>query len=147
MATNDAAWIFQANPNLFDLAGAVASLKELVWEARQHADQIEPGHTAFLWQTGKGGGLLARGTILTAPAMIPLPGRQTRRAGDVGSRTLRRLVDDDAVPRLARALQHPRRRIQEQHHARRNRVRPRRPRQRAAEPQRQNRPQLHHGDR
>lgn len=67
------AWIFQANPNYFDLKGALAQLQEQHWLVNQHAGEIKEGHTAFLWLSGKAGGLLARATILTAPAILPAP--------------------------------------------------------------------------
>jgi 5-methylcytosine-specific restriction protein B len=63
-------WIFQANPEHYDLAGALQSLPELVWNVRQCADRIKPGDQAFLWLAGKGGGLLAHAEILTAPTSM-----------------------------------------------------------------------------
>ncbi|MCK6533075.1 MAG: EVE domain-containing protein [Polyangiaceae bacterium] len=64
------AWIFQANPRYFDLAAALGTLNELQWRVNQHLDRIKPGHRVFLWQSGKNGGVLALGTILTAPATL-----------------------------------------------------------------------------
>lgn len=67
------AWIFQANPKYYDLEKALGQLQEQTWQVNQHADTITPDDAVFLWLSGKGGGLLARGTILSAPAPLPLP--------------------------------------------------------------------------
>jgi energy-coupling factor transporter ATP-binding protein EcfA2 len=67
------AWLFQANPKYFDLAAALENgLREFSWLVRQQAELIRAGDEVFLWQAGKGGGLLARGEILTTPSEIDL---------------------------------------------------------------------------
>lgn len=65
------AWIFQANPQYYDLAGALARLTEHHWLINQHADKIKAGDTVFLWQSGKDGGVMAYGRILSSPALLP----------------------------------------------------------------------------
>jgi hypothetical protein len=64
------AWIFQANLDYFDLAGALAHLSELTWVVRQQRTLIHQGDTAFLWQAGKDAGIVAIGTVTTDPADI-----------------------------------------------------------------------------
>lgn len=70
------AWIFQANPKYYDLETSLAQLQEQEWQVSQHADKIKPGNTVFLWLSGRGGGLVAHGKILTAPALLPFPEQQ-----------------------------------------------------------------------
>jgi hypothetical protein len=62
-------WIFQANPQLFDLLdfltepstqpGTVNS-----WLLRRHADDVSDGDTVLLWTAGENAGIYATGTIV-----------------------------------------------------------------------------------
>jgi hypothetical protein len=62
-------WIFQANPQLFDLLdfltepstqpGTVDS-----WLLRKHADEVSDGDTVLLWTAGENAGIYATGTIV-----------------------------------------------------------------------------------
>jgi 5-methylcytosine-specific restriction protein B len=61
------AWIFQANPELFNLGAALQHLKETTWLTKQHSDTIRAGDTVFLWQSGKEAGIVAMGAVLTNP--------------------------------------------------------------------------------
>lgn len=64
-------WIFQANPDLFDLSGALAELGEISWLVRQHSDKIHSGDTVFLWESGASAGVVALARIITDPADLP----------------------------------------------------------------------------
>jgi hypothetical protein len=70
-------WIFQANPKLWNLEGAVRKLKTLTWLVKQHADRIHAGDTVYLWQSGKSGGLLAVAEVLTDPAELEAAADET----------------------------------------------------------------------
>lgn len=61
------AWIFQANPNFFDLRGALDSLERITWTARQHATEMAVGDIVYLWESGRDGGLIATAHIDSAP--------------------------------------------------------------------------------
>jgi MoxR-like ATPase len=60
-------WLFQANPNLFDLQGAIRDLDGFTWTTRQHAREIHAGDRAYLWQSGPNAGILATARISTEP--------------------------------------------------------------------------------
>jgi MrcB-like, N-terminal domain/EVE domain len=60
-------WIFQANPEFFDIDGALSELDELSWLVNQHAEEIHEGDRVFSWRSGSQGGIVATGTILTEP--------------------------------------------------------------------------------
>jgi hypothetical protein len=67
--TTQRAWIFQANPALYDLQGALASgLTNLQWTVRQHRDQIKAGDLVFLWESGSDAGIVAVAGVLNDPA-------------------------------------------------------------------------------
>ena len=61
-------WIFQANPQRYDIDGALAELDELSWLINQHPDHIHEGDEVFLWRSGPQGGVVGTATILTEPA-------------------------------------------------------------------------------
>jgi hypothetical protein len=61
------AWVFQANLTTWDLPGALAALPTLQWVTRQNYRQIKPGDSVHFWRSGRQGGVLGRGRILTEP--------------------------------------------------------------------------------
>jgi hypothetical protein len=63
------AWIFQANPALYDLQGALQKLTDLPWLVKQHRDAIKRGDTVYLWEGGADAGIVAIATVTGEPAM------------------------------------------------------------------------------
>lgn len=53
------AWLFQSNPTLYDLRGALRSLKEQVWSVSRYVKEIRPGDQVYIWEAGKRGGIVA----------------------------------------------------------------------------------------
>lgn len=72
------AWIFQANPDNYDLPNALAALEELDWGVRQHADVIKVGDTVYMWESGPDAGVLAVARVLSEPAIMPESERELR---------------------------------------------------------------------
>jgi hypothetical protein len=64
-------WIFQANPQYYDLTGSLEVLPEQTWQINQYRHQIKAGHTVYFWESGQQAGVLARGRVLTDPADMP----------------------------------------------------------------------------
>ncbi len=62
------AWIFQANPELYDIDSALRQLPEVTWSVSKHQEVIAPGDTVFVWKSGPEAGILAGATVLTVPA-------------------------------------------------------------------------------
>jgi hypothetical protein len=64
-------WIFQGNPNYFDITGYLRARTEIIWEARQKSGLMAMGDTVYMWRADGGkpgtGGVIARGTIVTLP--------------------------------------------------------------------------------
>jgi EVE domain len=69
-------WIFQANPKYFDIDGALASLTEMSWSVNQYKLSINIGDSVFVWKNGGEGGIVASGTVLTAPSLSEQDGLQ-----------------------------------------------------------------------
>jgi len=65
------AFIFQANPAYYDIARAVRELQEMNWSVRQSPNQIHTRDRVYIWESGPAGGVIATGTILTDPALLP----------------------------------------------------------------------------
>jgi hypothetical protein len=58
-------WIFQANPEIYDIDGALHSLAELSWVVRQHNKDVHPGDRVYMWRAGVEPGILAVGTVIS----------------------------------------------------------------------------------
>jgi MoxR-like ATPase len=69
-------WIFQNNPNTWDLHAGARHLSEISWLASRYASQIKPGNRVYMWEAGPGGGLIAVGETLDVPAERPVPSSQ-----------------------------------------------------------------------
>jgi hypothetical protein len=100
------AFIFQANPSYYDIASAVRSLKEMNWSVRQYSKQIRAGDRLYIWESGPSGGVIAEGTILTDPAILPEQEgaqfiRDPEKFGGVGTR-VRLSIDRVFEPPLSR---------------------------------------------
>jgi len=63
-------WIFQANPNYFDLTNALKHVRIFRWRVNQFKDQIRSGDDVYMWLSGDHGGVVARGTVITDPQMM-----------------------------------------------------------------------------
>jgi hypothetical protein len=65
------AWIFQANPRIFDIRAAVETLHSLTWTCRQqyYLRRLQTGDAVYIWESGKNAGIVARGHISAAPAI------------------------------------------------------------------------------
>ena len=62
-------WIFQANPNHYDIDAALAELDQIVWRVPQYTEDIRPEDAVAVWRSGKDAGVIGLGTVLTAPAL------------------------------------------------------------------------------
>jgi hypothetical protein len=65
-------WIFQANPQRYDVLNALAdeSLKEDVWLVSRYQNQIHDGHIGLIWMSGKEGGIYAVIDVISNPQMM-----------------------------------------------------------------------------
>lgn len=67
------AWVFQANPDRYDLAGALSQKEEMAWLALQRASEMSVGDRVFMWESGARAGVVGYGTISAAAANTPFP--------------------------------------------------------------------------
>ena len=63
-------WIFQSNPDYYDLAGAISELAEITWAVNQYKKKIHAKDRVYLWESGKYAGILAVATVLSDPNHI-----------------------------------------------------------------------------
>jgi 5-methylcytosine-specific restriction protein B len=63
-------WIFQANPELYDIDSAIRQLPEMAWSVSKHQELIAPNDAVFVWKSGPEAGILAEATVLTVPAEV-----------------------------------------------------------------------------
>jgi predicted HNH restriction endonuclease len=68
-------WIFQSNPDRFDIDGSLAAQTDIRWLANQHAEAMKPGQLVYIWRNrGENkatSGIVAVGVITSAPAVVP----------------------------------------------------------------------------
>jgi hypothetical protein len=72
------AWLFQSNPLLYDLRGALRSLKEQVWSVSRYAREIRTGDRIYLWEAGREGGIVGLAEISESARLQPEPPEQMR---------------------------------------------------------------------
>ena len=58
-------WVFQCNPDRYDLLGALRAGVLKTWEVNQHKKEIHPGDGVIVWATGKPGGCYALATVIS----------------------------------------------------------------------------------
>lgn len=62
------AWLFQANPAIYDLEGALRTGRRFAtFSVNQHRDQIRPGDRIYFWVSGSDAGFVAIGTVIDPP--------------------------------------------------------------------------------
>lgn len=62
-------WIFQANPNLYEIKESLRVETEEKWNLRQHRRDVQVGDRVLIWMSGKRAGIYAVGTLKTLPVV------------------------------------------------------------------------------
>jgi hypothetical protein len=62
-------WIFQANPDIYDIDAALRSLDRISWVVRQHKKEIHAGDRVYFWRSGRAAGIMGVGTVVGEPEM------------------------------------------------------------------------------
>src|SRR5205823_615490 len=62
------AWLFQSNPEYYELDRALRELPAVEWTVRGHVASVRAGDAAYIWRAGRQAGVVAVGTVLTEPA-------------------------------------------------------------------------------
>ncbi|MBY5162088.1 EVE domain-containing protein [Salsipaludibacter albus] len=60
-------WIFQANPNHYDIDGALAKLDAIDWRVPQYTSQVAVNDPVVIWRSGKDAGVVGLGRVLDPP--------------------------------------------------------------------------------
>lgn len=60
-------WIFQGNPEYFDIDQYLLNQKQIQWQLRQYADRLKPGAEVLIWRSGKNGGVIAECVTESGP--------------------------------------------------------------------------------
>ena len=67
-SSSAAHWIFQGNPNQFDVDRYVRGRQQIVWSVRQHKDRILAGDRVLIWKSGPRGGVIAECSVIGPPS-------------------------------------------------------------------------------
>jgi hypothetical protein len=79
LSTPAPAWIFQANPNYYDVRSAVRDLTDDIWQVNQHGSEIRAGDRVYFWESGQQGGIVGWGEILEDVAETTFAGNEYTR--------------------------------------------------------------------
>lgn len=63
-------WIFQANPDLYDIDAALKSLRKMTWSVSQHTKEIKTGDKVYIWRSGEEAGIIALATVISEPDLL-----------------------------------------------------------------------------
>lgn len=66
-------WIFQANPDRYEIDGALRELDEIWWRVPQYTDEIHIGDRVVVWRSGSDSGVVGLGRVLSEPAEREFP--------------------------------------------------------------------------
>ena len=73
---SDKVWIFQANPNRYDILNALSDERignEIHWLVNQHKTEISKGHIGLIWLSGRESGIYAVTEIISNPQLMKEP--------------------------------------------------------------------------
>jgi hypothetical protein len=71
-------WLFQTNPRLFDIDGALHDLDEIAWLVKQHRQHIKPGHRVFVWRSGTNAGVVGQLEVISETALLTMPDHEQK---------------------------------------------------------------------
>ena len=63
------AWIFQANPSIYDIDGALAEVSEIWWRVPQYTGEVHVGDAIVLWRSGAQAGIVGVGRVVVEPQL------------------------------------------------------------------------------
>ena len=63
----DSGWLFQGNPDRYDIDDYLSRYSRIYWSAPRHQKQIQVGDRCLLWRAGPNAGAVAVGHIAEAP--------------------------------------------------------------------------------
>jgi MoxR-like ATPase/predicted RNA-binding protein with PUA-like domain len=64
---DEPAWIFQANPDKYDIDRALRELPAIEWTVRQYTNRVHAGDRVYLWRSGSEAGVVGVGRIEDEP--------------------------------------------------------------------------------
>ena len=66
-------WVFQSNPDYFDLHGAVKAVGQMTWLVSAHKSKIKVGDTVYLYESGPDAGVVAVTQVISGPEEMDEP--------------------------------------------------------------------------
>ncbi len=60
-------WVFQGNPKIYDIKGALKASSVKSWSVKAHKESIKPGDKIILWSTGDDAGVYALAEVTSEP--------------------------------------------------------------------------------
>jgi predicted RNA-binding protein with PUA-like domain len=70
-ANKERAWVFQANPEKYDILTSLQQETREYWNLRQHWRDVKIGDGVYIWLSGPDAGIYATGVVLNQPELRP----------------------------------------------------------------------------
>lgn len=64
-------WIFQANPNKYQIFDSLSTESGEYWNLNQYAKEVQRGDIVLIWLSGDEAGIYATGEVKNNPAVMP----------------------------------------------------------------------------
>lgn len=71
-------WIFQVNPKIYDLEGALGELPKIDWLVTSYRKEVCIGDLVFLWEAGSNAGIVALAQVIGEPSIREDPEEEKR---------------------------------------------------------------------
>lgn len=80
-------WVFQGNPKVYDVVGALRDGELKTWEVNQHKKDIHAGDKVIIWVAGESAGCYALATVMSEVHSAKEDAKEAayRKTGDTGS--------------------------------------------------------------
>jgi len=62
-------WFLQANPKLYDIDAALASLRHIWWQVPQYTAEVHVGDVVVIWRSGPDAGVIGVGRVVEEPQL------------------------------------------------------------------------------
>jgi hypothetical protein len=98
-------WFFQANPERYDIDGALASLRLIHWRVPQHTAEIHSGDAVLIWRSNPDAGIVGVGRVLEPPKAMARLEEETpfaRTGEEIREVTTRVPLEVRAIPFIAK---------------------------------------------
>ena len=68
MVNASKAWVFQANPERYNIKEAINHMHKIDWRVNQYSNEMSAGDIVYIWMSGPEAGIYAQAILTEAPS-------------------------------------------------------------------------------